>query len=167
MQVTFQTFIAPQSSTRSSISIHVQRDDKKLAKEWREASPSERLIRIDDVNEFKSTLQLFPRLPRKSLRQFYIKRKWNWELTNDFDYTASETEIKPTRKLDTTSVGMKATLDWVSRLQRSIEIVSADPCRCSVHKRFYFGNLKLFKLQKNFESFFRLLDTFLGYPILN
>lgn len=74
--VNFQTFIGPTSLLRSSISIHVMNSQNKTSeKGFDKDPPAANCVLIEDVDEFKSSLELFPRMKAKSLRQFYIKGK--------------------------------------------------------------------------------------------
>lgn len=73
-----QMFIAPTSLERRSISIHVMSGKNKAPeKGLPEASSSLPLDYklIEDLEEFKSSLELYPRMRAKSLRQFYMKKR--------------------------------------------------------------------------------------------
>lgn len=70
----FQTHIAPASASRRSFSIHVIYNPSSAKKANPPIPASNSYVTIDDLADFKSSLQLYPMLRTKSLRKFYSKR---------------------------------------------------------------------------------------------
>lgn len=70
LTITFQKFIAPESQTRQVISIHII--SEQTMKETR-GMESTAVNKIENLMDFKNSLQLNPRMKPKSLRQFYTQ----------------------------------------------------------------------------------------------
>lgn len=85
--INFQEHISPKSSTRRSMSIHViyKAVNQKAIKS--QSSLFENYVKVDNIAEFQASMQLYPTMQTKNLRQFYSKKRWvmfsKWGLSRE------------------------------------------------------------------------------------
>ncbi|CRL00867.1 CLUMA_CG014118, isoform A [Clunio marinus] len=71
----YKTFISRESPTRRSISIHVTNKSEDKIEIEPQTLEIQNVVKIKNISDFQSSLQLFPLIRMKNLKQFYSKKK--------------------------------------------------------------------------------------------